>query len=323
MMTILNENKQLDLQGFSGNKIEVIRSAGKTFVRKTAKNLSYNIKMEKEIEKLEKLQKISETSGNFRIPTINSVKKTSHDLLVYELEFIPGESLDSRLYNLNSNKIKLLSQKLGDIIKEISSTHAQSQIDEKKFLLQKFQELIFELNKKTNSTKIGNELFDEYRKNIQNLEIFESDLTNKSTFCHGDLALDNILITKKNDIYLIDPLHNDFENIMWDYSKILQSSMIYWNLIKYQNFQLVSNYKKIIVSPNEHISMFHKHFIENLTDINPSTLILYLSATLARVAKYAKTDKQLFALIIIINELLTDYSNGKCDLDGTLDSLRW
>lgn len=319
----MNENKQLDLQGFSGNKIEVIRSAGKTFVRKTAKNLSYNIKMEKEIEKLEKLQKISETSGNFRIPTINSVKKTSHDLLVYELEFIPGESLDSRLYNLNSNKIKLLSQKLGDIIKEISSTHAQSQIDEKKFLLQKFQELIFELNKKTNSTKIGNELFDEYRKNIQNLEIFESDLTNKSTFCHGDLALDNILITKKNDIYLIDPLHNDFENIMWDYSKILQSSMIYWNLIKYQNFQLVSNYKKIIVSPNEHISMFHKHFIENLTDINPSTLILYLSATLARVAKYAKTDKQLFALIIIINELLTDYSNGKCDLDGTLDSLRW
>ena len=319
----MNENKQLDLQGFSGNKIEVIRSAGKTFVRKTAKNLSYNIKMEKEIEKLEKLQKISETSGNFRIQTINSVKKTSHDLLVYELEFIPGESLDSRLYNLNSNKIKLLSQKLGDIIKEISSTHAQSQIDEKKFLLQKFQELIFELNKKTNSTKIGNELFDEYRKNIQNLEIFESDLTNKSTFCHGDLALDNILITKKNDIYLIDPLHNDFENIMWDYSKILQSSMIYWNLIKYQNFQLVSNYKKIIVSPNEHISMFHKHFIENLTDINPSTLILYLSATLARVAKYAKTDKQLFALIIIINELLTDYSNGKCDLDGTLDSLRW
>jgi len=99
--------------------------------------------------------------------------------------------------------------------------------------------------------------------------------------------------------------------------------MIYWNLIKYQNFQLVSNCKIIIVSPNEHISMFHKHFIENLTDLNPSTILLYLSATLSRVAKYAKTDKQLFALIIIINELLTDYSNGKCNLDGSLNSLRW
>ena len=41
----MNENKQLDLQGFSGNKVEVIRSFGKTFVRKTAKNMSYNIKM--------------------------------------------------------------------------------------------------------------------------------------------------------------------------------------------------------------------------------------------------------------------------------------
>lgn len=323
MMTILNENKQLDLQGFSGNKIEVIRSAGKTFVRKTAKNVLHNIKMEKEIEKLEKLQEISEISGNFRIPIINSVKNNQHGLLVYELEFIPGESLDTRLYNLSSNKIKFFAEKLGNIIKEISSTSVQSRIDEKKFLLQKFEELIFELNKKKNSTRIGNELFNEYRKKIQNLEIFESDLTNKSTFCHGDLALDNILITKKNDIYLIDPLYNDFESIMWDYSKILQSSMIYWNLIKYQNFQLVSNYKKIIVSPNEHISMFHKHFIENLTDLNPSTILLYLSATLSRVAKYAKTDKQLFALIIIINELLTDYSNGKCDLDGSLNSLRW
>ena len=37
----------------------------------------------------------------------------------------------------------------------------------------------------------------------------------------------------------------------------------------------------------------------------------------------AKTEKQLCALIIIINELLTDYSNGKCNLDGSLNSLRW
>ena len=41
------------------------------------------------------------------------------------------------------------------------------------------------------------------------------------------------------------------------------------------------------------------------------------------VAKYAKSDKQLAALLILINELLTNYSNGKCELNGTLNSLRW
>ena len=69
--------------------------------------------------------------------------------------------------------------------------------------------------------------------------------------------------------------------------------------------------------------MFHKHFLKNIDSLNSSTLLLYLSATLARVAKYAKSEKQLCALIIIINELLTDYSNGKCNLDGSLNSLRW
>ncbi len=319
----MNENKQLDLQGFSGNKVEVIRSLGKTFVRKTAKDISYNIKMEKEIEKLQKLKIISQQNDNFKIPNINSVKIDSSGLLVYELEFISGQSLDNKLYNLSSDKIKFIAKKLGIIIKEISLIQLQHKIDEKKFLIQKFEELVLELKKKNNPTKFGSDLFAEYFNKIQNLEINSSDMTNKSTFCHGDLALDNILITKKNEIYLIDPLHNDFESIMWDYAKILQSSMTYWNLIKYQNFQLISNDKKIIITPNEHISMFHKHFLQNLDNLNPSTLLLYLASTLARVAKYAKTDKQLFALIIIINELLTDYSDGKCNLDGSLNSLRW
>ena len=319
----MDENKQLDLKGFSGNKIEVIRHDGKTFVRKTAKNISYNQKMELEIKKLKELELLSTHNNDFKVPKILSVKNNKHDLIEYELEFISGESLDTCLYNLNSEKIKFFAEKLGKIIINISSKSVKNDINEKKFLIQKFEELNQALNKKNNTTTIANELFKDYSKKIRTLEIHSSDLTNQSTFCHGDLALDNILITRKNEIYLIDPLHNDFESIMWDYSKILQSSMTHWNLIKYQNFQLTPNNKKIIITPNEHISMFHKHFLKNLSSINPSSILLYLAATLARVAKYAKTDKQLLALIIIINELLTDYSNGKCGLNGSLNSLRW
>ena len=69
--------------------------------------------------------------------------------------------------------------------------------------------------------------------------------------------------------------------------------------------------------------MFHQHFLENLSMDNSPELIIYLAATLSRVAKYAKSDKQLAALLILINELLTNYSNGKCELNGTLNSLRW
>lgn len=317
------ESKQLDLHGFSGNKIELIRLEGETFVRKTAKDISFNSKMEKEIIKIKELEKISKIKKNFKVPKIRTIKKNSAGCIVYELEFIPGESLDTCLYNMNSKKIKFFAKKIGEIINDLSSKTVKNKLKEKEFILKKFQELKTELSKKKKSAGIGKELFNEYKEKIEKLRIRESDLTNQSTFCHGDLALDNILITKKNEIYLIDPLFNDFESTMWDYAKILQSSMTYWNLIKYQNFQLIPNRKKIIITPNEHISMFHKHFLKNLTNMNSSTILIYLAVTLSRVAKYARTDKQLFALIIIINELLTDYSNGECDLDGSLNSLRW
>ena len=69
--------------------------------------------------------------------------------------------------------------------------------------------------------------------------------------------------------------------------------------------------------------MFHRHFVENITIGNPSEVIVYLASTLARVAKYAKNEKLLCALLILIIELLDDYSNERCDLNGTLNSLRW
>lgn len=319
----IGENIQLDLDGFSGNKIEVIRSNKNTFVRKTAKHIDENEKIKKEIKKLQKLHKIAEETNEFKVPKFIKSEINDTGLLTYELEFISGENFDSSLEKLNSEKIKLFAKKLGKIIKIISKENTNAQINEKEFLYYKFEEMIKNIGKRKLSTTLGNELFIELKKNIQNLEIKNSEIKNKSTFCHGDLALDNILLTKKNEIYLIDPLYNDYESSMWDYAKVLQSSMTHWNLIKYQNFELISNKKKIFISPNEHITMFNQHFLKNLEDQNRPTITLYLAATLSRITKYSKTEKQLSALIIIINELLTDYSNGKCKLNGTLNSLRW
>jgi len=71
----LIESKQLDLHGFSGNKIELIRLEGETFVRKTAKDISFNSKMEKEIIKIKELEKISKIKKNFKVPKIRTIKK--------------------------------------------------------------------------------------------------------------------------------------------------------------------------------------------------------------------------------------------------------
>ena len=318
-----NENIQITLKGFSGNKVQVIRSGKKTLVRKTAHDISHNDRIQKEIEKMKVLSEISESSSDFKIPTIQSVRENEDGLMSYDLDFIPGESLDHCTYKLNSEKIKFFAKKLGNVIETISKTSVTSKTNNQDFILQKFNELTIELDRNKDCTNLLTELFNEYKQKLEDIDITKIDNKNKPTFCHGDLSLDNIIITRQNQMYLIDPLYNDFENLVWDYAKVFQSSMTHWNLIKDNNFQIISDKRKIKVKPNEHVMMFHRHFVENITIGNPSEVIIYLASTLARVAKYAKNEKRLCALLILIIELLDDYSNERCDLNGTLNSLRW
>ena len=76
-----NENIQITLKGFSGNKVQVIRSGKKTLVRKTAHDISHNDRIQKEIEKMKVLSEISESSSDFKIPTIQSVRENEDGLM--------------------------------------------------------------------------------------------------------------------------------------------------------------------------------------------------------------------------------------------------
>ncbi len=320
-MTEINKI-QLNLKGFSGNRIEVLRNQELTFVRKTAKNINEEEKMKNEILKLKKLLEISKKSKLFKIPNVLNSGINKEKLFFYDLEFIPAESLDASLHKFSSIKLKQFAIRLSSVINEISSnTILNKNISEENFLNNKFHETLKSLEKKELSLKLTKELLENYKIKIERLKINSDHLSNKITFCHGDMALDNILITRNEEIFLIDPLTNDFENKMWDYAKVLQSSMTHWNLIKYNNFEILKN--KIKIKPHEHMSLFHNHFIANLEDLDADRVILYLAVTLARVSKYAKNEKQLCALILITNNLLDNYNDGRNDLSGSLSSLRW
>lgn len=318
-----NNKIQLNLKGFSGNRIEVLRTNNQTFVRKTVKNENEQKKMKNEILKLRKLSDISEKSNLFKIPKILKSGTDKENLFFYDLEFVPAESLDSSLHKFSSAKLKKFASELTTIINEISSHKnlIDNKISEESFFKIKFNETLINLEKKEHTLELSKELISEYKQKIEQLKIEPKHLTNQTNFCHGDMALDNILITRNDEIYLIDPLMNDFENKMWDYVKILQSSMTHWNLIKYNNFEILKN--KIKIKPHEHMSLFHTHFIRNLEKFDAGTIILYLAMTLARVSKYAKNEKQLCALILITNNLLEDYNDKRYDLNGSLSSLRW
>ena len=316
---------QLTLNGFSGNIIQAYRIKDCTVIRKTSANKIQNEILNLQLIKLKELVEISKKYDLFKIPKIISSGYDNNERFYYELEFIPAENLDSALIKFNSQKISEISKVIYEIIKKISSYNSPQNKNEgfeHNFILNKFNETTTSLNNKKISFNLTKNLIEQYTENIKMLDIKPMHIVNTEYFCHGDLALDNILITRDNKIYLIDPLKNSFENTALDYSKILQSSMTQWNLIKHNNFELLINERKIKINPNTHASLFHNHFLENLNKNDYGRMILYLGLTMARVTKYAKNEKQLCALILITNELLSNYNDRRYDLNGSLSSLR-
>ena len=316
---------QLTLNGFSGNIIQAYRIKDCTVIRKTSANKIQNEILNLQLIKLKELVEISKKYDLFKIPKIISSGYDNNERFYYELEFIPAENLDSALIKFNSQKISEISKVIYEIIKKISSYNSPQNKNEgfeHNFILNKFNETTTSLNNKKISFNLTKNLIEQYTENIKMLDIKPMHIVNTEYFCHGDLALDNILITRDNKIYLIDPLKNSFENSALDYSKILQSSMTQWNLIKHNNFELLINERKIKINPNTHTSLFHNHFLENLNKNDYGRMILYLGLTMARVTKYAKNEKQLCALMLITNELLSNYNDRRYDLNGSLSSLR-
>ena len=316
---------QITLNGFSGNIIQAYRIKDCTVIRKTSANKNQNEILNLQLIKLKELVEISKKYDLFKIPKIISSGYDNNERFYYELEFIPAENLDSALIKFDSQKILEISKLIHEIIKKISSYNSPQNKNEgfeHNFILNKFNETTTSLNNKKISFNLTKNLIEQYTKNIKMLDIQPMHIVNTEYFCHGDLALDNILITRDNKIYLIDPLKNSFENTALDYSKILQSSMTQWNLIKHNNFELLINERKIKINPNTHASLFHNHFLENLNKNDYGRMILYLGLTMARVTKYAKNEKQLCALMLITNELLSNYNDRRYDLNGSLSSLR-
>ena len=139
------DNIQLKLRGFSGNKIHVLRSKNKTFVRKTAKSKNENQRINDEMKKLEQLLEISKKDDLFKVPKILSKGTDPNGLTYYELDFIPSESLDASLHKLSPQKIKEYSERLRKIIELISSfsnSNRSNKINEQDFLVKKFNETI-------------------------------------------------------------------------------------------------------------------------------------------------------------------------------------
>lgn len=200
--------KNKKLVGHSGCNITLYSDTDKLFVRKTSANIEYNNRLIDQQRKQDLFQ-----SEYLRSPKILNYGKDSNGLYYFDMEYVNGTTLNHFIKDMNVTDIKYI---VDDIYNQITSVNEEycEQTDEI------FQSKIISLK----DYYPNNEYF---QNAISLLSKFNWGKL-KSSKNHGDLTLENIMISRRG-IYLIDFLDSFFNSWLFDVAKLMQDTLIHWS----------------------------------------------------------------------------------------------
>ena len=208
------------LNGHSGCHVNLIKSnSGEQFyVLKESGCKEYNYRLKIQCKK----QKLFKHQFNVLAPKI--LETGYKDKLFYfSMEYIAGRTLAE-----HTEKVRILE--IGDLIKRLFNCILTSNIS-----FDTNNHIIF-MNK-IDSLKYLLEKHKHLYSAFHILENFNWNNVQKS-YCHGDLTLENILITDDNKIYLIDFLDSFYNSWQIDVAKLLQDLELGWS---FRNEKMDSN----------------------------------------------------------------------------------
>lgn len=205
-------SKRNMLLGHSGCELLLMQDNSPLFVRKISSNTKYNNRLKKQYIKQHKY-----IDSEYVLSP--KVIKTGFldDKFYFDMEFIKGRTL--------AEYSKYIS------LKEISKfiTILFNSLDTQNTQLSKNANEIFNNKIETLLPNLPNLLT--IKNAISILQNFDWKYVYKSK-CHGDLTLENIIVTANNKLYLIDYLDSFYNSWLIDIAKLLQDLELKWSFRK-------------------------------------------------------------------------------------------
>ena len=255
-----------NLNGHSGCEISLFKDENKFFVRKKSSSKEYNLRLKKQFIKQSKYDlKIAKT------PKIYGYGYDK-DLFFFDMEYVQSIAFCEYI-----NTIKITE--LVDYIKMLFKSLPINKSIKNQYVNNIFRQKISNLNKiifnKNTTIKYIFELLNETDWN----EVLQSP-------SHGDLTLENIMISTDNKLYLIDFLDTFFSSWIIDLAKIFQDLEIKWS---FRNIGPDTNRDLRLLIAKETIS----EMIKSLPDGENILLLIYkiLLLNLVRIIPYLKDKK--------------------------------
>lgn len=199
-----------DLGGHSGCKIVLCEPKNsKAFVRKISSNIDYNSRL-----KLQKNKQENYQSEKIKVPKIIGEGYQHDGLYYFDMEYVQGITLAEYIKNIEVSEINgVVDVLINDIVNVSNFGSPNNEV-----FFNKIESLRLKL------TDLNNPIINEALDLLENHDWGAF----KQSSCHGDMTLENIIVSK-NNFYLIDFLDSFYDNWIMDLSTILQDIQCLWH----------------------------------------------------------------------------------------------
>lgn len=215
----------IQLNGYSGFRVLLYKNRdGVDIIRKQAAERSQNERVKKQYEKHLFFQDLN--SQLYSVPEVLGARESSDGLFYYEYKFVEGTSLIHFINNSSMENIRLVCDNILNILSEFRSQNSYFEPiePEARFFYSLYQKITNNLRLCRLETETENKL-------LKGLQKFREH--GEKTACHGDFSLDNIIVDKNKNLWLIDFLDLFYPHYFFDISKMFQCIDGGWCELKY------------------------------------------------------------------------------------------
>ena len=281
MKTMSNGSSKLikSLNGHSGCQVDLIEKDSRILVSKISANNDYNFRLRRQTKK----QTLLVPNYNVFAPKIVT-QGYSDNLYYFDMEFVQGRTMAEYTNDIHITEITDFIRCLFKCLywdNDKVSPKAQ----------EIFMQKIYSLEVKLQEYRQLNLAF-QILKDFNWQKVFKS-------FCHGDLTLENILITQDKRLYLIDFLDSFYNSWQIDIAKLLQDLELKWS------------FRKCEISSNRalRLQVAKEALVEEILKTNNGkekldTIYHILLLNIVRIYPYTKDEKTFKFLDNAVNMLV-------------------
>jgi hypothetical protein len=266
----------IPLSGLSGARVAVLRTpSGSRFVRKASSDAASSLVLKRQAQR--QLWLKDAVAGSANVPDVIGEGEVG-GLYYFDMPFIASRDAVSLLSSAAFDEVKSFAERVVTLLECLARTGAGPESQRpptKQALIEKLDEIGQRTHDRFSS------VLGPLRRAALDIDALTSVENSQPTAAHGDLTFENILVSSKGQLWLIDAIQSPIDHYWIDWSKLFQECEGRWH---------AQRGRPISISVTWWLRNYWLEAASRLASDYRSRHYLLLALTFARILPYAVSE---------------------------------